>query len=290
MEPSLHERWQAVMESNSRKNAEERRYLLVDAAQLPANAMPWKELAEHRATSNLLWDQPEASHPEVCAHLIDLDGPWIGNLVERHLHRRPFAFAALSSAMDMEQLTRALNRRCLVRLPNNQRGLLRLYDSAVLAAFAEMLFGRQRIQWLSPVSDWIHVDRTGSVVAVRAGHDVPKPTTDLLTMATLSADQLRHLDRMGRPDRLIARLTANRRLAVNADPFATYRHAALLLAMFDRHDVTDEANIYQASAVVADTLPERPPDPAVEQLIAEHKHDPDAMLDAIVKWRELSTA
>lgn len=278
----LYRKWMDALRAESEAHGAARRYLLIDAAQLPVNALPWLELQHGGVIENLLRDQPEGDHPEVCANLIEFDSHWTDGLLERHLARRPFAFTGLLSRLDRNKLAQTLSLRSSVTLPDGQPGLLRMYDTAVLQALLDTFRKQERAAFLEPADAWIYVNRIGEVDVARPDRTRFAP----ILPRRLTAERLEHLRCAGAADRLIAELKKRERLPVNADPFETYAGASRVLSLLRRKGMDEESYAYRVCAELAPLGP-RVLQPEFEHLIDAHadRTDREALLERIREWR-----
>ncbi|MGU7779706.1 DUF4123 domain-containing protein [Burkholderia sp. PU8-34] len=273
---SLMHDWDRVAQQEHAAFSGTHRYLLVDASQLPINALAWRELIADGSVRNLLADQPEASHPEVCALLCEYTAPPVAALLARHLARRPFAFLALVSVYPPDVLAQKLNVRTKVKLPDDRDGLLRFYDAAVFQTLAGALSEARYQALLSPCVSWTYVRRDGSVGVAqhpRRHERIFYPRVD-----TQELEALRH---GSRPDAIVAELTRNGRIPVDADPFATYANIRSVVALLDAHGLQDDGLAYRIGAILAMYPGTSPDDAAVADCIAAHRDDPDALCDAV---------
>ena len=75
--PTLLARWHLAAQQAHDNHPTLARYLLIDAAQLSINALPWKDLLACRQIDNLLKGRPEASAPEICGLLMPYEHHWV---------------------------------------------------------------------------------------------------------------------------------------------------------------------------------------------------------------------
>ncbi len=254
------------------------RYLLADASQLPINAAPWRELIAQGRVHNVLAGQPEASHPEVCALVCDYHAPHVSALLERHLARRPFAFLSLASVYPLDELAPKLGVRTRVTLPDDRDGLLRFYDAAVFETLAAALSESRYQALLSPCVSWTWVRRDGTVGTVRH----PR-RHERIFYARMDARELDALRRDSRPDAVLAELRRNGRIPVDADPFETYARMRHLFGVLDAQGLDDDRLAYRIGATLAMVGHVRLDDASVAECIAAHRHDHDALCDALLE-------
>lgn len=251
-------------------------YLLIDASQLPVNVIEWKDLIRGGGVYNLLWDQPEASHPEVCALLCDYSAPWVDAVLRRHLPRRPFAFMAISSFSTGSVLSEKLNARTKIVLPERTPGLLRFYDAAVFQAL-EIAFPKAHYSaLLSPCLSWIYVRRDGTIGVTRHQRQY-----DHVHYSHVSSKEMEILRREGLPDILAAELRRNGRLAPDADPFESYHQIRQVVAVLKEYDMLSDAFAYQLSAILLAHPDHAIADEELKECVADHQHDRDALCEAL---------
>ncbi|WP_434030183.1 DUF4123 domain-containing protein [[Pseudomonas] boreopolis] len=216
-------------------------YVLMDAAQLPPDVMPWMECIRHGQVWNVSEDEPEADHPEVCALLAPHEAAWIATLLENYLPRRPFAFVAIASVRPVNELVAGLSWCKHAALPDGKNGLLRFYDAAVLQMLPEALDGKNLAKVLACADAWMHVQRDGSIGVLQGGG---RPG-----MVALSPRELNALDELGTVDRVLATLGKHGRLPVEADPFDAYGKLSLMATTLFPDGKADMGVLYRCGAV-----------------------------------------
>lgn len=281
---SLLQTWERVAAQEHADVADARRYLLIDASQLPISAAPWSRLVADGSVVNLLADQPEATHPEVCALLCEYTAPHVDTLLTRQLVRRPFAFIALLSAYPLADLAAMLNVRTRVTLPDDRDGLLRFYDAAVFQTLAGALSAHRWQALLSPCVSWTYVRRDGTI-----GVERHLRRRERIFYPRVEARELAALQGGNRIDAVLSELRRNGRLSVDADPFDVYRQMQALLAMLDAQIPGDRAVAerlaYRLAAIVSLfpglSIDDADTSDAIEQAIALHRDDHDALCEAV---------
>lgn len=276
----LLDRWNETVAQVARRLPEHRCCLLIDAAQLPFNVMPWKEMFQEGRIDNLLHGQPESAHPEVCALLADYSAAWVDALLARHLVRRPFAFTTLFSRLDKHVMARALCARTRVRLPDGKIGLLRFYDAAVLQSLVAVFAGSQREGLLAPADAWIIVHKDGGIQTLESAAVSPV----IAQPVRLGTGDLAALERSGLTDRIAAHLRKSGRLVTDADPFETDRKIAAMAALLSGEEGVDEGLLYRCSAIMMSHAWDGSADASLEDAVARHRGDPDALCDALMQW------
>lgn len=277
---ALWEQWQSQRAALRAEMPDAQTYLLLDAAQLPFNAMPWRDMLASGETSNLLAGQPEASHPEVCALLTNDAAAWTDALVATHLARRPFAFMLLHSDRPQPALARVLARATVAKLPEREKGLLRYYDAAVFQTLMHALPAQRRQTLLSCAKAWTFVGRDGRIQTVRHERGDGQAAAPLdLDSANLAALHLH-----GTQDRVMAQLKKNGRLPLDADPFDTYAKLGLLVHEMSRAGIVpSDAQLYRCSALAINhPLTQWQAD--LPALFERHAHDQQALSDALADW------
>ncbi|RQT48212.1 DUF4123 domain-containing protein [Burkholderia cepacia] len=274
---TLLQTWETTAAAEHAAFPDTHRYLLADASQLPINAAPWRELIAQGQIHNLLAGQPEASNPEVCALVCDYRAPHVSALLERQLARRPFAFLSLVSVYPLDELAPKLGIRTRVTLPDDRDGLLRFYDAAVFQTLAGALSGARYQALLSPCVSWTWVCRDGTVGTVRH----PR-RHERIFYARVDARELDALRRGSRPDAVLAELRRNGRIPADADPFDTYARMLALFRVLDAQGLNDDRLAYRIGATLAMVGHVRLDDASVAECIAAHRHDHDALCDALL--------
>ncbi|WP_423392100.1 DUF4123 domain-containing protein [Burkholderia sp. LMG 21824] len=275
--PTLLQAWETTAAAEQAAFPDAHRYLLADGSQLPVNAAPWRELIAQGQVHNVLAGQPEASHPEVCALVCDYRAPHVPALLERQIARRPFAFLSLVSVYPLEELAPKLAVRTRVTLPDDRDGLLRFYDAAVFQALAGALSESRYQALLSPCVSWTWVRRDGTVGSVRH----PR-RHERLFYPRVDVRELDALRRDSRPDAVLAELRRNGRIPVDADPFDTYARMRRLFDVLDAQEPGDERLAYRIGATLAMVGHVQLDDASVAECIAAHRHDHDALCDALL--------
>ncbi|WP_208102167.1 DUF4123 domain-containing protein [Burkholderia sp. D-99] len=274
---TLLQAWETTAAAEHTAFPDTHRYLLADASQLPINAAPWRELIAQGQVHNLLAGQPEASNPEVCALVCDYRAPHVSALLERQLARRPFAFLSLVSVYPLDELAPKLGVRTRVTLPDDRDGLLRFYDAAVFQTLAGALSESRYQALLSPCVSWTYVGRDGVVGTARH----PR-RHERIFYARVDARELDALRHDGRPDAVIAELRRNGRITVDADPFDTYASMRNLYALLDAHGLPDDRLAYRIDATLAMYRTVSLGNAAIDECIALHRNDHDALCDALL--------
>lgn len=279
---SLAEAWRSALQSEAAAHPTCRAYVLIDAAQLPGNVMPWKEYVQEGRVANLCVGYPEADHPEVCALLIDHETVWLDALMDRYLPRRPFAFTALHSALPMERLSGALNRRTKSRMQKGLQGFVRYFDAATLPAWLAVMTPSQRKCFLSVAHAWQYVDRVGQVAVVKA----EKTTDTSYFLPSFDEAQLKALSRHGLPDRVASDLRKNRHIIFDFDPFDLYRALNGIATTLERHGVLTESLAYRVSVLWLSSHANNDDIARLELVVSQHAHDPDVLCEHILEMTE----
>ena len=287
MDRTIWEQWRAQRQELQAQLPQSHVYLLIDAAQLPLNCMPWKDMLAAGEVFNLLGKQPESSHPEVCALLVPDAALWTDALVANHIERRPFAFMLLHSHQSHQQLGAILARATVVKLPRRRKGLLRFYDAAVFDCLQSSLSANNFQQLLSCAQSWTYVDRSARMQTVhyRGAHPGWALSPLLLSDAELQTLQLN-----GSPQRIAAQLKKNGHLCVNADPFDTHAKLQLLidtLPPLADHDSRDSL-LYRCSALTLQQ-PLSAWRSQVPALVQRHAATPQALGNAMMAWGQTGT-
>lgn len=243
-ERSLYSKWESVLSETLRSIPGGEAFLMIDAAQLPFDAMPWAECLQHGQVANVSADEPEADHPEVCALLARHGGAWIPALLSHYLAQKPFAFTALVVTCGQQSLVQRLARAKRVRLPDGQQGLLRIYDAAVLQALPAALSEANRTKLLACADAWVYLCRDGRMGVLQGGEG----RVGNLTLTTQERDAL---EASGIIDRVLATLTKNGRLCTNTDPFEGYLRIAKISHGLYPHGGAQFAPLYRCSAMTA---------------------------------------
>ncbi len=278
---TLLERWHLAAQKVHEDHSEHQRYLLIDAAQLSINSLPWKDLMETKQADNLLRDQPEASAPEVCAWLIAYDHHWVASLLERTLARRPFAFTLLVSALPREKLVGALTRRTRISLSKYRTALLRFYDSASLQALLQVLEPWRCNLLLNNADAWVYVRRDGEI-------ETTGPFTQEVRRCWdwgLSDAELQALEQLGLVDRITAELENNGHLSVNTDPFFIYENVARLISLLKGSGEFDLASLYRFCAVLVELPLTNRDQSELAELTVKHQGDSKELFLALCLWR-----
>jgi len=278
----LFDLWNQSVAQVAQRLPERRCYLLIDAAQLPFNVMPWKEMLQDGRVDNLLHGQPEGASPEVSALLVDYAAAWVNALLARHLARRPFAFIAIFSHLERSAMARALSARTHARLPNAKAGLLRFYDAAVLQSLVAVLGERERKMLLAPGDGWVFVQRDGTIQALNC----TAKASCVAQSIRLADSDLVALQHCGYADRIAANLRKNGRLMADADPFQAHRKITTMAALLSSETGLDEGLLYRCSAIVMSGTWGGDSVASLEDTVARHIREPDALCDALVQWVE----
>jgi hypothetical protein len=259
--------------------------LLIDAAQLSINAMPWKTLIEGDTVHNLLWDQPEATHPEVCPLLADYSAPWVDAFVGRYLPRRPFAFTALISNLSQHELAQALNLRTSIHVDGVGKGLLRFYDATVLPSVLRAFDTFKADALLSPAWVWLYVERDGQLCEAR-----PRSKAARLMRWSVTVQEQLALRQDGLTDRVGADLKANGHIPVSVDPIATYQQVRQILSSLRPDSANNEALLYRVCAVLLTAPAIELAVPVLGELLSRHWGSLDELDEALWAWREEASA
>ena len=277
---TLVERWHLAAQQVQKTHPALQRYLLIDAAQLSINALPWKDLVEHGHVENLLKGQPEASAPDVCALLIDYESHWVDGLLTRSLVRRPFAFTLLASALSHKQLANDLARKTSIALSGHRTGLMRFYDSAVLQSLIQVLGPRRSNALLDEAKVWMFVRRDGEV-----GTLTPSIEQQGRSRAWELKDRdLQALERLSLVDRVAAQLRWQGVLAANSDPIQTYQVIFKLGDMLSSDKEPDEKQFYQVCALILPVTDKQLNDPGLKFVIEQYRDEPAVLLEQLFEW------
>ncbi|MBH3465184.1 DUF4123 domain-containing protein [Pseudomonas carnis] len=279
---TLLEPWHLAAQQVKEAHPALQRYLLIDAAQLPINALPWKDLVERGHVENLLTGQPEASAPDVCALLIAYESHWVDGLLARLLARRPFAFTLLASDLPHKQLANALARKTSIALSGHRTGLMRFYDSAVLQSLIEVLGPRRSNALLSEAQAWMFVRRDGKVetLTLSMGQQGRSWAWELKDR------DLQALERLSLVDRITAQLRWQGVLAVNSDPIQTYQAIFKLCGMLSSDKEPEEKQLYQVCALILPVAAKQLSDPDLQSVIEQYRDEQVVLLEQLFEWVE----
>lgn len=255
-------------------------YLLMDAAQLPLNCMPWKDMVATGEVFNLQAKQAEGNHPEVCALLAPDSAAWTDALVASHIQRRPFAFILLHSQHSHAQLGKILARAAEVKLPTRRKGLLRFYDAAVLDCLQASLSARNFQQLLSCAKAWTYLDRAGAMQTLHYPGDQPGWA---LSPLLLSDAELQALQLHGAPQRIGGLLKQHGHLPVHANPLESHAKLQLLANALPPATDNRDALLYRCSAF-AMQQPLSQWHCHVPAIVQSHAHNPQALCQAMLDW------
>jgi hypothetical protein len=287
MSHTLWEQWRAQRQELQAQLPQSHAYLLIDAAQLPLNCMPWKDMVAAGEVFNLLGKQPEGSHPEVCALLVPDAALWTDALVASHIERRPFAFMLLHSYQSHQQLGAILARATVVKLPRRRKGLLRFYDAAVFDYLQSSLSVNNFQQLLSCAQTWTYVDRSARMQT--AHYSGARPGWALSPLL-LSDAELHSLQLNGSPQRITAQLKKNGHLCVNANPFDTYAKLQLLIDALPplADNGSRDALLYRCSALsLQQSLSAW--SSHVPAIVQRHASDLQALGNAMMDWGQATS-
>lgn len=282
---ALYARWVTSVQRLREEWPDERCYLLIDAAQLSINAMPWKTLIEGKTVHNLLWDQPEATHPEVCPLLADYSASWVDALLQRYLPRRPFAFTMLVSDLSLDDLARALSLRTSIHIDGAGKGLLRFYDATVLPSVLNAFDTFKANALLAPAWAWLYVERDGGLCETR-----PKSKAARLMRWSVTVQEQLALRQAGLADRVAADLKENGRTPVSADPIATYQQVRKILSLLGPESANNETLVYRVCAVLLTPPAAELDDLVLRELLSRHGGSLDALDEALWVWRNAAVA
>ena len=279
---TLLERWYFAAQQAKEAHPALQRYLLIDAAQLSGNALPWKDLVERGQVENLLKGQPEASAPQVCALLISYESHWVDGLLTRSLARRPFAFTLLVSALPQTQLANALARKTSIALSEHRTGLMRFYDSAVLQSLIQVLGPRRSNALLGEAQAWMFVRRDGEVETLMPSVE----SQGRSWVWALNDRELQALERLGLADRVAAQLRWQGVLSVNSDPIQTYQAISTLFGMLNASKNSGEAQLYDVCALILPAALEKLNDPKLMSIFERSRDKPAMLLVQVFDWVE----
>ncbi|SDK82694.1 protein of unknown function [Pseudomonas libanensis] len=279
---TLLERWHLAAQQIQETHPALQRYLLVDAAQLSRNALPWKDLVEREQVENLLKGQPEASAPEVCALLMSYESHWVDGLLTRALTRRPFAFTLLVSALSQEQLASALARKTSIALSGHRTGLMRFYDSAVLQSLIQVLGPRRSNALLDEAKAWMFVRRDGEVETLTPSIDQQGRSWAW----ELKDRDLQALERLSLVDRITAQLRWQGVLAVNSDPIQTYQDIFTLCGMLSSDKEPEGKLLYQVCALILPVAAKELNDPDLKSVFEQYRDKTEVILERVLIWVE----
>lgn len=279
--PTLLARWHLAAQQAHDNHPTLARYLLIDAAQLSINALPWKDLLACRQIDNLLKDRPEASAPEICGLLMPYEHHWVASLLERSLARRPFAFTLLVSALPREQLARGLSRKTNVALSKHRTGLLRFYDSTSLQALLKVLEPRRINALLGHAQVWVYVRRDGVI-------DTANPSIPLFGRSAtwgLSDQELLALERLEWADRLTVELQNSGHVPVNVDPFFIYEHITQLIALLNDGGELELTTLYRCCALLIGLPLSDIERGEISALVMRCRNSGEDLLSSLRAWR-----
>ena len=280
---ALYSQWEHVLNEALRSVADGEAFLLIDAAQLPPDAMPWAECLRHGQVVNVSADEPEADYPEVCALLTRHDAAWVAALLTHYLPRKPFAFTALVATCGQPSLVKRLAQLKRVKLPDGQQGLLRVYDAAVLQALPGVLGEANRARLLACADAWVHLRRDGQMGCLKGN----KGLTGRLVLTVQEREQL---DASTLIDRVIATLARNGRLPEPINPFDSYRRITAIAQGLYPQGGVQFAPLYRCSALTAQVPLEAIQENWSEGAFSTLLEQGQGLYDAVEAWSQATLA
>lgn len=223
-------------------------FATLDAAQIAHDAgVDWAEYGARYDWKNLLYGTVEGEEPDLTCWLLPLTEETL-KLTAELVKASPFSCTWLQSSWEIGDIATLWQQTSNPRLPNGQHALLRFYDPCVLLALRTVLTTNQWQTLSAPTVQWLYMGRDGLLASLSS----PNKTVRRYGQLTLTADQLKQLQELGRADKLILQMQVNDHLPYPLDHFAAHKHVATALDLLNKHHIATIQDQYLFAALTLD--------------------------------------
>ena len=223
-------------------------FVTIDTSQVKSQLnINWEDLSKKLHWRNLLHGTAEGQEPDLTCWLAPLSEETL-QLTAELIRKQPFCCTWLQSIWTIDEIASYWQHAANPLLPDLNKGLLRFYDTCVMAALQTALTPQQWQKLTAPLIQWLHINRNGNLATIAA----PVQEVSRNGQFTLSKGQLNQLQKAGQTDNIIFLLQKDELLPEAHDPFSTYRQINTALALLNKHNITKRQEQYLFSALTLD--------------------------------------